>query len=249
MIPKISIQCGNLTNYKFNSTEHEFKIDGLKIYLIDILSQIEKLPILYNLLSESEKMKSEKYRQEKDKVRYIIAKAYQRQIIAHYLNVETKLVEYYTNENLKPFIAGQQDLNFNVSHSGNMIALAFYSDIIGVDIEKVDPTFDIQPIIDATFSEEEKKQILISQNKHKQFYSLWTRKESFVKAISKGIDDTFKQVPSIDGTHFIEGNEIQSTCDWIIQSIELDNSYILSFAYKSFSNPIDIKLYNWPLNL
>jgi 4'-phosphopantetheinyl transferase len=43
--------------------------------------------------------------------------------------------------------------------------------------------------------------------------SLWTRKEAFVKkAVGKGIDEDFKNIPCLDGQHF--PNIVQKSTSW-----------------------------------
>ena len=82
----------------------------------------------------------------------------------------------------KPYLEGHS-LCFNVSHSGEYLAIAISENPVGVDIQKPKEIKDgmyrkvIQP----------QEELLIGENREKDFLCLWTLKESFVKADGRGL--------------------------------------------------------------
>lgn len=99
----------------------------------------------------------------------------------------------------KPCLAPYPEVQFNVSHSGDWVALiAGGKDELGVDVEKIVP-IDMQ-IAERFFSPEENKYLAAKpadQQLH-TFYRLWTLKESYIKAVGMGLSmplDSFAILP------------------------------------------------------
>ncbi len=246
----ISINCGVSLNSELISKEYAFNNKDLNVFLIDIESQVLKLSELYEFLSPEEKIKSKSYRQQKDTERYIISKAYLRLLLSKFLNIEPRRIEFDKNENHKPFLQNLKDLHFNISHSGNLIAIAFCEYSVGIDVEKIDLLFNYNDIIDRSFSQLERDSIKYNKdNAHKQFYSLWTRKEALVKATGKGIDDRFDEVPSLDGLHTIQTQKISSHLNWTVGTIDFGKDYIVSLAFNSKIDINNIHIFQFPNNL
>ena len=79
-------------------------------------------------------------------------------------------------------------LYFNVSHSGEYLAIAVSEFPVGVDIQEP------KNIKDGMFRKvvQEEETELIGDNRQKDFLRLWTLKESFVKAEGKGLRISLK---------------------------------------------------------
>jgi 4'-phosphopantetheinyl transferase len=91
-------------------------------------------------------------------------------------------------------------LHFNVSHSEDYAVIAISRKKGGVDIEFKSADFDHGTISSDIF--EIKSLILLKMlQKNKFFYTLWTQKK-LCKAVGKGIDEDFKNIPCLDGQHF-----------------------------------------------
>ena len=82
----------------------------------------------------------------------------------------------------KPYFENGQ-LQFNVSHSGEFLAIAVSESRVGVDIQA--PKTIKEGMYKKIVQPEEQK--LIGDNRQADFLRLWTLKESFVKAEGKGL--------------------------------------------------------------
>lgn len=96
----------------------------------------------------------------------------------------------------KPFLLGHPTWHFSLSHSGDWAVCALDDSPIGVDIERHRPT-NIERLATRCFGTNEP---LTAED----FFSLWTRKESYLKAVGIGLsglhtepDETwhFKEYP------------------------------------------------------
>lgn len=95
--------------------------------------------------------------------------------------------EILRDEMGKPYLKDCH-LHFNVSHSGEYLAIAVSKSPVGIDIQKRKDIKEgmyrkvVQP----------QEAVLIEQDKENDFLRLWTLKESFVKAEGKGLRISMK---------------------------------------------------------
>ena len=93
-----------------------------------------------------------------------------------------------TNVYGKPFFAGRPDIDFSLSHSGEMALCAIADVPVGCDIEKTGR--NRMAVAERFFTPEEKeilKSVKDADLRNEEFYRLWTLKESFIKCRGLGI--------------------------------------------------------------
>jgi 4'-phosphopantetheinyl transferase len=116
----------------------------------------------------------------------------------------------------KPFLEDQPELFFNISHSGEWVVCALSKQPVGIDVEKIAPIN--MGIARHYFSRSEYSQLmeLPVVDRLEYFYTLWTLKESYLKAVGKGLalgldsitisnrpaNNTVFQVPEMDDFYF-----------------------------------------------
>lgn len=87
----------------------------------------------------------------------------------------------------KPYLKGCGDIHFNLSHTGSYAAAVFSEAAVGIDIEQIK---DAKPGLARRFFMEEEALRLTqcaSQERPRAFTELWTRKESYIKAVGEGM--------------------------------------------------------------
>ncbi|MED7787853.1 4'-phosphopantetheinyl transferase superfamily protein [Francisella sp. 19X1-34] len=108
----------------------------------------------------------------------------------------------FASENGKPYLCNS-DIHFNISHTANKVVIAVAYQQIGIDIEEISQKRKVLKIAKRYFKHNEF--LALEQNKdlYKDFYTLWSLKESQVKrnslGIAKGLDNAiFKKTNSSD---------------------------------------------------
>jgi 4'-phosphopantetheinyl transferase len=150
----------------------------------------DKVEYYSSLLSEDEKQKASRFKFKKDEVCYIISRGILRLLIGSYLRINPKDLNFKYTSFGKPFLTFENQLKFNVSHSGKMATFAFFQGTeIGVDIERIKDDFDVLELAQNFFSQ---KEIIALENQSKEelskaFFRCWTRKEAFIKAEGSGL--------------------------------------------------------------
>lgn len=143
-------------------------------------------------LSEEELARAYLLRTEQLRSEFIASHGALRQMLAEYLHEDPVAIVFEGARHEKPRVvypAGTR-IEFSLSHSGGKVLYAFAAGRrVGADIEEVNPTkFD--PTLPANiFSETELRewQSLPDEIKLRGFFSGWTRKEAFIKALGEGL--------------------------------------------------------------
>lgn len=117
-----------------------------------------------------------------------------------------KEMEYRVSEHGKSAFLNRSDIKFNISHSDKFAVCAFSDKEIGIDIEKIDKTRNIEKLMSRYYSKNEQDFVLNSPDPYTAFFLLWTRKESYLKARGIGISVSLKNTEVLenkkDGFYF-----------------------------------------------
>src|SRR5688572_24020279 len=87
-------------------------------------SELE-LNLLADSLSEDERMRASKLRSQNDRNLHIASRAILKQLLASYLEKDVNQVQIEFSLHGKPMVKGHPELQFSVSHSQEIIAIAF----------------------------------------------------------------------------------------------------------------------------
>ena len=172
----------------------------------------------YALMSKERQARVARFRFEDDKKRTVAGEMLVRKVIAEWCNVSAENILFDKTATGKPFVKGLP-VEFNISHSGDMVVCAVDDKPVGIDIEKIRP-------IDLTIAKrictdeelvylfnhtptEQDFTYTTDQNILTRFFELWTAKEAYGKCLGVGIRDIRKQVPVLE-TLNLHGNYVVS---------------------------------------
>lgn len=153
-------------------------------YNIQDLSDAEYIK-WYSLMSEDKKRRVDRFRFEDDKKRTVAGEMLARQAIAEWCCATPESIVFDIKEHGKPY-AKDLAVEFNISHSGNIVMCAVSNSPIGIDIEKI-RSVDIS-VIKRVCNNDELDYVL-QDNSYKRFFEIWTFKEAYFKCIETGITD------------------------------------------------------------
>lgn len=191
----------------------------------------------FKILNQDEKIKAQKFHFEKHQHRFIIARSTLKRILSFYLSLPPEAIEFQYNDYGKPELVdylNNQQLQFNLSHSENLAIYAITSyHLIGVDVEYIRPMPDAENLAKRFFAYQEFEQIsyLPTTKKDKEFFTLWTAKEAYLKAIGKGLSGGLEtvKVSSDEPRKFINLPEINHTT-WTLLSFVPQVNYLAAMA-------------------
>ncbi|KKM64557.1 hypothetical protein LCGC14_1500200 [marine sediment metagenome] len=163
---------------------------ALHLWNFNVSEFLHQLEIYETLLSPEEMERANRYKFAKDRTVYILARGILRILSGRYLNQIPESIKFKYNKYGKPDYDFRTQIKFNVSHSGNLIVMAFAkTSDIGIDVEKMRNDFDVMKIAQNFFSPDEihTLEALPEKERIHGFYTCWTRKESFIKAKGSGL--------------------------------------------------------------
>ena len=142
-----------------------------------------------NCLADEEKARADRFCFDRDRRRYIACRSYLRKLLAQYVGCGPLDITLAFGRRGKPYLVGAA-LGFNVSHSEELAVIALTREPnIGVDIEFNRPLNDIEAMILAVGSAEERRIFtrVDDENRLRLFYRMWARKEALVKVEGAGL--------------------------------------------------------------
>lgn len=145
------------------------------------------------LLSAGERQRAARFAFDRDRRRYIAARALLRRLLGERLGERPEAIEFVYGRRGKPALAPRfagSGLHFNLSHCDDVAVYAFArAREVGVDIEKVRPIPDADEIAKRFFSRRENLayRALAAADRGPGFFNCWTRKEAFIKAHGSGL--------------------------------------------------------------
>jgi 4'-phosphopantetheinyl transferase len=129
----------------------------------------------------------------RDRERFVLCRGLLRHLLGGYLSIPPDGFELSYGTWGKPTLApdrGHGTLSFNTSHSGNKVVYAITPHRpVGIDIERCDAAVDHLDIMRLFFSPDETASLMALEQEAQReaFFSLWTCKEAYVKAVGKGL--------------------------------------------------------------
>lgn len=159
----------------------------IDVYFIDVNIPSEVVESLAELLLDDELARANRYRFPDDRRRSIVARAGIRRLAGRALGVEPLTLVIVEEEHGKPALL-HRDIEFNASHSGDLVALAFAKETpVGIDVERRRKINDALALARRYFAAEELTIVANAADAADAFLTIWTAKEAILKASGKGI--------------------------------------------------------------
>ena len=191
---------------------------------------------MVNLLAIEEREKAQTFQFERDRVRYVTAHYELRCILGTYLKKHPQEVSYRYTDQGKP----ELDVNwpygkisFNMSHSQCIALYAFAVDReVGVDVEFLRFNLNYTSVAQQNFSRRESELLNAAsgETQIEAFFTIWTRKEAFLKAMGSGLSAPLHNfdVTGDPGQHTVlvhSGLDGQEATPWRITDLNLGLRY------------------------
>ena len=165
---------------------------------------------LARLISTDEADRAARFRQERERRRYLVHRAKTRAVLAACVGEQPANLTFQYGSQGKPGLAPRgcsPDVRFNMSRSNEVGLLAIQLDVdLGVDIEHIRSFPVALDIAERFFTVEENARLrsLPRDAVDAAFFGYWTRKEAIVKAMGRGLTQpidvfTLAATPSPDG--------------------------------------------------
>ncbi|WP_270171090.1 4'-phosphopantetheinyl transferase family protein [Paenibacillus sp. SYP-B4298] len=208
---------------------------GAHIIAMQVPEQLEE-DVYRHLLSDAapdKQQRIERYVRRADAYRSLLADAIVRRRLATLLRVKTSALTFSSNAYGKPYVEQAEGLHFNTTHSGQWVAVVFSDEPSGIDVEIMKKS-DSLPLARRFFSPTEYEAIQSSDQQLQTFYTYWSMKESYIKALGLGLSKeltSFTVLIGEDGSADVEDEGRLSS--YRIYPFELDKDYSSTVCLKA----------------
>ena len=202
---------------------------------------------LVAMLNQKERARAARFLLAEPAARFCVARGYLRLLLGQCLAMAPKDVPLAATTGGKPYLlprSGQLDLRFNLSHSGDLcaIAIALGCDI-GIDIESTQRAIDLAAIEPMLLMPSEIRSLPADLDRRRiRVLSLWTRKEALIKARGQGAGSGARELEVLEApaTPPAWSNE------WEVRSFAPGLGYVGSLAIER-KQGIAMTIDHWPL--
>lgn len=222
-------------------------MDIWSVHLRSILDSGKDWMRIIPLMSSQLQAKIQKFRQPEDQLRTLCGELLLQRYASEQWEIPfSALVKKY-NAYGKPELAEYPSCHYNISHSGDWVVAAFDNQPVGIDIETAMP---IEMSIAERFFSPSEVSLLQEQNEEQKqslFYTLWTLKESYIKAEGAGLSiplDSFS-------FKFNKNNQVEfllsgkSNTNWYFKQYTIDPDYALAVCGCEPDFPEQIETIRW----
>ncbi len=139
-----------------------------------------------------------RFRFDADRVRSLLGEVMVRVLIRELYGHDADQIVIRNDEHGRPYAQGlYPGLDFNISHAGSYVVCGIGDGRVGIDVEQIRDK-DVAALARHVFSEEERREWeqLAGEEKIREFYRVWTVKESYVKYLGLGLGHAFESFAS-----------------------------------------------------
>jgi 4'-phosphopantetheinyl transferase len=196
-----------------------------------------------DVISLERQQKAARFLRKEDACRCITGEVLTRYCIAKIQKSSFRSISFKKNEYGKPSIDFAPNTHFSISHSGTWTLCAIDTQPLGVDVERLHVVDE--NLAKRFFSQEEYMELtkVPIEIRQQRFFDYWTLKESYIKAIGKGLScplDSFTIYFSRDNILMKTRNNLPTL---FFKQYDLDPDYKCALCASNENFPEKIKIY------
>ncbi|MEZ5276446.1 MAG: 4'-phosphopantetheinyl transferase superfamily protein [Opitutaceae bacterium] len=187
--------------------------DHIHVWQAEFNQWRSRLGGLESMLDGDEIRRADRFLRLEDRERYVFAHGLLRRILGSCAGSGPPLLTFGTGPHGKPYLIREgsrgDHWSYNLSHSGDRILVAAIRERpVGVDVERISRSVEIESLSRRFFSAEEADHILRQPETARKaaFIDTWVCKEAFVKAVGEGLSmplDSFSIEFDRNGTRIV----------------------------------------------
>jgi 4'-phosphopantetheinyl transferase len=202
-------------------------------------------------LSTAELNRANTFSRPEARHRYLQVRSEVRTCLARYARMHPRELNLEPDAQGKPLLTNVPTISFNLSHSGEYLALAISSGAdVGIDLEQISERRSWHAIAQRYFHQDELTQLMAlpETERHQAFYRWWTLKEAFFKArgtgIATGLDKAVFDLRGAKISYRFAPDLAENTDNWQFQQGQWQHNYSLALACRApCAQPLKLYFY------
>jgi 4'-phosphopantetheinyl transferase len=182
---------------------------------------------LTDSLSDEERQRGDRYRHRQDRERFLAGRGWLRRLLARQLRCDPENVRIWAEPGQKPRLEAG-NLRFNASRSAGLaLFVTSWKAEVGVDIEAIRASADVEGIATTYFSPDEQRALsaLPPTQRLAASFQCWTCKEAYVKGIGRGIDFPLDTVDV-----WLADGQPATVTEWTIHQVHIAAGFAAAVA-------------------
>jgi 4'-phosphopantetheinyl transferase len=224
------------------------------VWCADVQDALHRIGFLRSTLSSDEHKRAQRFYFDRDRERFIVGRGLLRVVLGRYLGRSPEKIRFSYNRYGKPALAERSAapaVAFNLSHAGSLVFCAFTRNrAVGVDIEPLRRFANAAQLVERFFSDREKRvfRSLPESRKAEAFFTCWTRKEAYIKALGKGLSMPLNQFsvtfgPDEPAKLMHTSADSTSSSRWFLKGIRINARYIAAVVVEG--DRLDFCQWRW----
>lgn len=210
----------------------------VKVYAVNI-KDVAVDPKWLSYLAESKRQRLLSMRDSQSLIQSLVGELLVRALAVQYLVVNNQSLIFKTNEYGKPYLFSPAcPFHFSLSHSGHWVVCAVDQNPIGIDVQLIEPVDNNLAKYSLTPAEYD---AFLEHSFDQQpgfFFSIWTRKESYMKLIGKGFNLMPQEISIFDNSYLISPGNLHNP--GYLQEYCLESDYRLAVCTFYPSQPAPV---------
>jgi len=176
----------------------------IRVYCADLDRLCAK--VCFSVLDEAEKRRAAGVSDRSARQEFVKTRALLRLLLSKHTGQPVSSLRFATGASGKPVLLGSHGVHFNVSHSDGTALIAIASAEVGIDIECIDGSVDYPGVAESVFSRSEIEMLRNAPETRRGevFFSIWTRKEAYLKATGAGFSSDLPKISTASSHCVIE---------------------------------------------
>ena len=216
----------------------------IEIYAVRLPDHIEEEHFnnLIERLPEDKQVSAKRFVRTQDALRMLTGEMLTRSAINKSTKIPIGEMVFASNKYGKPYVENVKDVHFNISHSGEWVVCGVDAEPIGIDIQII-KSIKLK-IAERFFSQDEYSDIVAKDENERTdyFYDLWTLKESYIKAVGRGLTIPLHTFTIQIGSSGISFKSPSGEDGFYFKQYEIDKLYKLSVCASNKDFPDSVAL-------
>jgi 4'-phosphopantetheinyl transferase len=225
--------------------------EEVHVWRADLGLTAERIQKLWHTLSPDERERANRFRVQKERIRFIAARGALRDILSRYLGVQPGHVRFQYSAYGKPALGNgleSENLHFNLSHSHGLALYAVARGrAVGIDLEYMQANGTAEQIAERFFSPQEVSVLraLPEAIRTEGFFNCWTRKEAYIKARGEGLSLPLDQFEvSLTPGEPAKFLSMPEAARWSLRALSPAPRYVAALVVEGHRWQIDY--WHWP---
>jgi len=173
-------------------------------------------------VSEEEYIRAESTSSTAARQAFLAGRRLVRNVLSRWLSMDPVNLQIRLSSEGRPYLVGDSVPFFSITHSGDLVMVAFSGEEIGADLE-IERQLDSVALASRFFSDQEAL-LIKDENNEETFFRLWTCREAAIKADGRGMgkllaQTTVKSVPKDEKGNCLNveiGSDNWSVAHWMM---------------------------------